>query len=166
MLPNFSPEIELAMVHSPVNAGALEKVDTLPVAYPLSSVDRILSYGYKGRPVYTRIFANDYEKSMGNALAAFGELGIGRINKQLDMNLFNLHVFLGSSPGKKVYITRHYWSGVMVLLKDKRVENFSWTAFFNSSPVQSAAALATDAAAEKAADDSNGSNEAAGQPLT
>lgn len=88
------------------------------------------------------------------------------------MNLFNLHVFLGSSPGKKVYITRHYWSGVMVLLKDKRVEvfyleekkrindtertwfkNFSWTAFFNSSPVQSAAALATDAAAEKAADD-------------
>lgn len=61
MLPNFSPEIELAMVHSPVNAGALEKVDTLPVAYPLSSVDRILSYGYKGKPVYTRIVANDHE---------------------------------------------------------------------------------------------------------
>lgn len=93
---------------------------------------------------------------------AFGELGIPEIANQ--MNFYNLHIFLGRNPSRKVYITRHCWSEVMALLKDKRVEvlyleekkrvndvkrtwfkDFSWTTFFNTSAAQAIATVGTEA---------------------
>lgn len=51
--------------------------------------------------------------------AAFEDLGIDGVPKASNMNVY---IFLGKNPGKKVYITKHYWSDVMAYLKSKHVD--------------------------------------------
>lgn len=63
MMPNPLPKAEPADVESLAKVGPLVKVNGSSETVPPPSVDRILSFGYKDKLVYSRIVTDDYDVS-------------------------------------------------------------------------------------------------------